>query len=206
MATAFKMDGGWARWKRAVTPAVFKAKLDTKMRAATAYNGKLAELAIRKAIKRGMPPPNAALTTFIKSSSKPLVDQGGLFQAVTSVVMDQMTVFVGILYTSGEYNIALALHEGVTIRVTPAMRGMFLYLYKASIGEIDPSKLTGRAAELWERKQGGWLPLGETTSNIVIPGRPFIEQAFQDDELKVKATETWQRAIEATLRELALGG
>jgi len=205
-ATGFKMDAGWRKWEHAITPRVFTAKLNHNMRRATALNGKLAEATIRNTIKAGMSPANAALTIMIKSSSKPLVDQpGGLFQAITSQVMDHTTVFAGVLSTNGEYDIALALHEGATINVTPRMRGMFFWLWQASEGKLPPNELEGRAAQLWERSPGGWAPLKDSTTHIIIPPRPFIQRAFANRDMRLKAKENWQKALQATMRELASG-
>jgi len=206
MATSFKMDKGWKKWEYAITPRVFAAKLNHNMRRATALNGKIAEATIRNTIKAGVDPANANLTIMIKSSSKPLVDKpGGLFQAVTSVVVDHTTVFAGVLSTDGDYDIAIALHEGATIAVTPRMRGMFFWLWHASEGRIQPVDLDGRAAELWERAPGGWVPLKESTTHIVIPSRPFIQKAFADKEMREKAKHNWQMALQVTMRELAKG-
>ncbi|MCH7726058.1 MAG: hypothetical protein IH991_06200, partial [Planctomycetes bacterium] len=169
-----------------------------------ALNGKLAERAIRRAIQSGGLDANAELTIMIKGSSKPLVDSGvGLFQAITSKVLDERTVFAGVLRTEAKFNIAIALHEGTEIKVTPAMRGMFFWLWQASIGAIPSSRLEGRASELWERAPGGWAPLKEGTSHIIIPSRPFMKQAFADGALKRKAKENWQMAVKKTMRELA---
>lgn len=205
-ATAFKMDAGWKKWEHAMTPRVFSAKLAHNMRRATALNGKMAEGVIRSEIRSGGFAANAQLTIMIKSSSKPLVDQGtGLFQAITSVVMDNTTVFVGVLQTNGEYNIALALHEGASINVTPRMRGMFFWLWQASSGKINPNELEGRAAVLWERSPGGWAPLKDSTTRLIILPRPFIQKAFANRAMRLKAKENWQKALQATMRELARG-
>lgn len=202
----YTKTGGWTKWEHAITPRIFKATLDHHMRRASALNGKLAEKTIRQKIRAGGFQPNAPLTVLIKSSSKPLVDNStGLFQAITSAVIDATTVFAGILQTSGEYNIALTLHEGATITVTPKMRGLFFWLWQASIGKLPPDKLSGRARELWERAPGGWFPLKDSTSHIVIPSRPFIEEAFRDTRMKQQAKKNWQAALKQTMRELAAG-
>lgn len=207
MTFGFRKDAGWTIFANAVDPRVFEAKLKHHMSRATALNGKVAVAAVRKVIRNGAFAANAPLTVHIKGSSKPLVDNGtGLFQAITDEVQDHQTVFIGVNRNSDMYNIAMALHEGVTLRVTPAMRGMFFMLWQASTGAIPSSSLTGRAAELWERRPGGWKPLKESTSVIVIPGRPFLEQAFQDPTLRNTLRNNWTQAVQATLRELATRG
>lgn len=176
------------------------------LRKASVLNGKLAEKRIRQALASGDFAPNAALTIAIKGSTKPLVDQGQLFQFITSKVVRDTTVFVGILRTDEHYNIAVALHEGVTIRVTPAMRGLFFILWQASTGKFDPSKLTGRAAELFERMPDGWRPLKDSTRSIVIPPRPFITRALAAADFKEKIKGNWRMALREAIKIQAEAG
>jgi hypothetical protein len=205
--TGFRKDRGWTIYANAVDPRAFGAALRRNMRRATMLNGKLAVAAVRNAIRSGDFVGNAPLTIMIKGSDKPLVDQGsGLFQAVADEVVDDNTVFVGIKRTDGHYNIALALHDGVSIRVTMKMRGMFFALWQASVGQMDPGKLTGRAAELWARHPGDWRPLLASTEVITIPPRPYLDKAFQSTALRAAVRNNWQQAVQATLRELASGG
>lgn len=198
-----KKDSGWKRFEKAIDPKRFEEVVRRNIRQASIRNGKLAEAFVRAQITAGRYAKNANLTVMIKGSSKPLVDHGDLFRAVTSVVVDDYQVFIGIVRSEGEYNLAVALHEGVEIRVTPAMRGLFFVLWQASIGQMSPGALTGRAAELWERHPGGWKPLSASTNQIVIPGRPFIEAAFKNGELKRQATANWNMALKKAMRELS---
>lgn len=186
--------------------AAFDSTLRRHMRTATQLNGHLAEAAVRRAIRAGTFTPNAALTIAIKGSSKPLVDSGsGIFQAVTSEVVDDFRVFVGVLRSSEHYDVALAIHEGVTITVTDKMRGMFFMLWQASQGAEagGSTALTGRAAELWERMPGGWLPLRPSTTAIVIPGRPYLANTFNDATLRMRVQRNWEAALQRTFRELS---
>ncbi len=204
--TGIRRTGDWGKWEAALKPGQMERAIKRRMRQASALNGKLAQRAIRQAIRTGGFAPNAPLTIHIKSSSKPLVDQGtGLFQAITSMVVDDTTVFAGVLRTDGAFNIAMALHEGAVLPVTPAMRGMFFWLWQASIGAIDSSALTGRARQLWERQPGGWRPLKPGTSRILIPGRTFVRTAFANPRLKKLARENWKQALQAAMRDLAQG-
>ena len=187
MATVRYQVANLKRWvKAAANPAAFEMALRTNMRKATELNGKIAEKAQRQAIQKGGLKANAPLTVMIKGSSKPLVHKGDLFQSITSQVVDDFTVFTGVLRNTGEYNIAEIVHEGVTIRVTPKMRGMFHYLALVSSGQMHPAQLEGRAAELWAARPGGWKPLMESTTAIVIPGRPWTQIALTTDEFKNK--------------------
>ncbi len=201
-----RKTGDWAKWQAALAPGVMDRAIRRQMRRATALNAKLAERTIRQTIRGGGFAPNAPLTIHIKSSSKALVDQGtGIFQAITSVIIDDMTTFAGVIRTSGQFNIAMALHEGAVLPVTPAMRGMFFALWQASIGALGSSDLTGRARELWERQPGGWFPLSASTTRILIPGRPFIKSAFASTTMKQLVIQNWQRALQEAMRDLSRG-
>jgi hypothetical protein len=155
---------------------------------------------------------NAELTKEIKGASVPLVggkaDTGGinLFQAISSTMLDDYAVFAGVKFVSEKYDVAATLHDGAVIPVTERMRTMFKMLWWASEGAIDPSQLTGRAAELWRLKQTGWYPLSDSTTAIVIPGRPFIERAFESGQLKREAQRNWEQALASVFRVLAKGG
>lgn len=198
---------GIKRWLKALDPKAFTQNMRTNVRTATVLNGKIGEAYLRKMIQNsaGKLKPNAPLTKQIKGSAKPLADQGLLFQAITSKVTDDFTVFVGVLRTSEAYNLVETLHDGKVIKVTPAMRGMFFMLWKASIGEIDPSKLTGRAAELWKRKPGGWYPLRDDTVVVVLPSRPFIRLVFQNPQFKKLVKDNWTKALAASFKDQAKG-
>ena len=200
MAGKVKLKGRWVGFKKAMDPRRLTPELQRSMKLATMRNGKYAERAVRKLLQEGIRPPNADLTIAIKGSAKPLVDTGfGIFQAITSVVVSDTEVFVGILRKDSSYDIGVALHDGVTIKVTDKMRWMFWALWQASMGKRDPNTLTGRAAELWSRRPGIWLPLRDSTVAIKIPPRPFLEAAFQDPELKRLVTKSWEKAIQSAI-------
>jgi hypothetical protein len=197
--TQFKIKG-LKRWRAALDAHGFDEVARKNIRKATALNGKIIEAAVRKVIQSGKLKANAPLTIAIKGSSKPLVDHGGLFQAVTSHVVDDFTVFVGVLRSSPAHRLVEMLHEGVVISVTPAMRGMFFMLWRASIGEIDPNRLTGRAAELWARMPRDWKPLATDTKKIVIPPRRFIKAGFRTAGIIALCRKNWKAALEASFR------
>ena len=198
MATKFQKTGGWDSLEQALDDAKFRKKLAQHVRRANKINGLVVQRKIRQDIKAKKYAPNAPLTIALKGSKTPLVDSGGLFQAITMEVVGD-AVFVGVKRTNGLYDVALALHEGVTIPVTEPMRRLFWTLWKASVGSIDPATLTGRAKELWEQMPGGWKPISKDTKAIVIPERPFIRQAFADAGLKAKIAENWEAALKAAL-------
>lgn len=195
------------QWLRAVAePARFYTLLGQNMRKASELNGLVAERYMRKVLQAGQyVAPNADLTIILKGSSKPLVDKGVLFKNITSTVIDDYTVFVGVAKTdSADYEIAKILHEGAILPVTPAMRGMFMMLYKVSMGEMNPDKLEGRARELYaQRPSTIWLPLRPDTAAIHIPPRPWATFVFSIPEFKKKVTDNWKAALQKTYREMA---
>lgn len=195
MTAGIKLSG-FAELQMRLNPARFTAALRKEVRRATALNGKLAVREVRKVIKGGMEPTNAPLTVMIKRSSKPLVNHGDLWAAIASTVVDDYTAFVGVNRKNGAYDVAVGLHEGTTTRVSEKMRMMFRNLWEASQGTLDPSHLTGRAAELWARMPGGWLPLKKDTQFIVTPPRPFIVAAFRSPELHAQARANWEAAVQ----------
>lgn len=204
MKIEFKWDRGMQRMRRAVDPARFQEAMNRHVPRATMLNAHLVQKEIRETIRSGLFHPNAALTIAIKRSSKPLVDTGhGLFQAVNIEQVNDYKVFVGVLKSDDFYNVAIAIHDGATVKVSEKMRGMFYVLWKASTGQIPPSELTGRAAELWSRKPGGWLPLKQSTTAIIIPARPFMVKAFSNPELRAMVQRNWHAALAASFRDLA---
>lgn len=198
----FKLKGA-RKIEQALDPRRFDKTLKKHLRRASALNGKIAEAMVRDTIQNGPFAPNKPLTTLIKGSEKPLVDKGDLFQSVTSRVMkDGLTVFVGVLKTAPGFNIAVVVHEGAEIGVTAKMRGLFFILWQASIGATDPSELSGRAADLFERFQD-WKPLSPSTSAIIISARPFIKETFKNKKLRKAAVDNWRQAMRLAFAEQA---
>lgn len=198
--TGFKKTGKWAQMKKALNPKLFTAASRKHIRRANKINGLLAERSIRQVINKGDFKPNAQLTAEIKGSTRPLIDTGDMRAAVTSKTVDDFTVFAGVLRTNENYNVAVTVHEGTEIEVTPKMRTMFWALWLKSRFRPD-LVLSGRAAELWDRFKGPWRRL--TGDVIVIPSRPFIRYGFADPELHRLTQRNWERAIQAAIRELA---
>lgn len=203
--TEFKIKG-LKRWRKALDARGFDEEARKRIRIATALNGKVVEAAMRKVLQSGRLRANAALTIAIKKSSKPLVDQGTLFQSITSQVVDDFTAFVGVLRSSPAYDLVQTLHEGVRIKVTQKMRGLFYMLWRASTGNIDSGRLTGRAAELWARMPGGWFPLAASTKVIVIPPRRFILAAFRAKGVIDQCRRNWEKALDDTFSARAKAG
>ena len=196
---------GLKQWKHATDPAGMSKEMRIQLKRAALLNGKLGERSLRQAIKAGGFEANAPLTVAIKGSGKkPLVDGGTLFQSVTSEVIDEFTVFVGILRSSGEaFNVGVTLAQGTAVRITPAMRGLFKTLWLASIGA--PVSLSGRAEELFARKPGGWYPLSESKTTIVIPARDWVAAGFRNPAITRLVKANWSRALKKVMKKRAKG-
>jgi hypothetical protein len=199
---------GWQKLKVLLSPSDFNPTLEKNLARATALNAKLVRREIRERMRKRAYSPNAKLTVLLKNSSTPLIDTADLWNAVTDHVVNWKTAFVGVLKaTRGRSqeelaNLAAVLHEGINIEVTPSMRHLFLLLYEASLGKLDPAKLTGRALEIWERsKNRNFFPLGLATTHIVIPPRPFFKMVFEDKTLLGTLKANWQKAVQATFGE-----
>lgn len=205
--TGFKKTGDWKRLLRMLDPNVFRPILEKHVGPAVGRAGHLVQGRVRKAIKEGMTPPNAALTILIKKTSKPLVAGGDLIQSVT---VDQQTwnsCFVGVLRTDKNFNVARIVHNGATVVVTDRMRAMFELLWLVGQGRMNPGKLRGRAAELWAQAPGSfWRPLKDTTKAIVIPPRPFLRQVFEHLGTKSLVGKIFAAALRDAVHEAAKSG
>jgi hypothetical protein len=158
---------------------------------------------VRDQIQKGRYQPNAALTVALKGSNEPLKGKrtGELWQAITHQVIDDFTVFVGVLRSHGDYNIAAAVHQGTTIGVTSKMRAMFFALWKMTIGVPGAELTSKRAQQLWEWNKV-WYPISRATKAIVIPARPFMTRAFRSQETKQIVKKILTEALDATFQEL----
>jgi hypothetical protein len=172
---------------------------------ATKLIGKKGEALARKEITEGKYEPNKPLTVALKGGkNEPLIgDRPGapLFKAITSKVVEELAVFIGILQTNKEYNIARAIHDGTSIKVTKKMRNLFYVLWLK--GQRPSIELTGRAAELWDKMPGGWLPLKKSTEAIVIPSRPFIGNVWDKGDIQDYAKRIWDEALAYIFKEIA---
>jgi len=199
-SVSVKFTGEWKKLALITDPSKMSPILRKYVGRATSRNAYLAAAAIRKAIRAGGFTANAPLTVAVKRSSKPLVDNGELFKAVTVGIHGWRSAFAGLIRMSDDpkdpANIGLVLHEGTTMEVTGEMRALFDFLFKVTVRGHSPSILTGRAKELYERNPTAkWYPLKETTVAIVIPGRPFVKEAMTP-ELKEQILQNWTQAVE----------
>ena len=201
---SFTMDKGWQKYNNATDVKRFKRKFARHRKKAL---DAIAKEIVKDVIDAGGFAPNAGLTTMIKGHAKPLVHTGKkLSDAITTRMINPKSVFVGIPKSSNFYPQAVAIHEGTLLKVTPAMRGMFMMLWLASIGKADPSDLSGRAKELWEQGGDNWSPLSPGTTGIKIPSRPFMEKAFLNPAARKFALMKFTQAVDNTIKELVAQG
>jgi hypothetical protein len=202
---------GLDRWLNAVDYKRFNVLLKKNMGPATAQNSEYVRKHLRERLQRGVNPQNAPLTVFIKNKNHSLVDTGDLLRRLTSKDLNPLSAFVGIINGTKGYELAQALVEGATIPVSEEMRGLFFYLWLASTGKIDASKLTGRAAELYNRRSEsgsgwrtrGWKPLSPGTSVIQIPGRDFVSPVFNSKRVQKVVQNNWEMALAKTFEMMA---
>lgn len=186
---------GLGRLKRLLAKGMMTKKVSAEIAKATGQNALMAQRLIRKSIQNGSYDKNADLTEAIKGSTKPLTGMRAidLYNSIAIHRPRPSAAFVGILKRDENYNIAKTLHDGVEIEVTDKMRALFYVLWMVSIGRMSPSKLEGRAAELYE-KYKDWKPLKDDTSHIVIPARPFITKPLGAG-YKKQAQKRWIQAM-----------
>jgi hypothetical protein len=174
---------GWKKFVRAFS----RKRVEDKLREEETRRMREAVLFLRTQVleyidseKHGV--PNSPLTTLIKGSSRPLVDRGDLRQSVTDEVsVDGTDVHgaVGVLRRRRRKgkriaNIAIALHEGYTIRVTEKTR-------KAVFAELDRrmrGKKKKREARLARAGGGG-------ASTWRVRARPFIREPLEENEQRI---------------------
>jgi len=123
--------------------------------------------------------PNSPLTVLIKGSSRPLVDRGDLRQGIETDVSFRPNAIVGqvgVTRTAKNrdgkslHNVAMMLHEGATIKVTPEVRAAVF-------------------AKLRERQGGGVRFNGGGGSRTwIIRGRPFIKEPFESQTPAIVAS------------------
>ena len=196
----FQMDKGWQKYNNATEVARFKRKFARHRKKAFDI---LAKEIIREIAENGKFAPNAPLTVYMKSGSTPLHDTNKkLFNSVTSRMDGPHNLFIGIPRSDNFFTKAVAVHEGTAIKVTPAMRQMFMALWLVSMGQQESGSLTGRAEEIWNRKPGNYYPLSESTTVIKIPSRPFIEQAFSSPRTRAMMLKRFTDAVDKTIKEL----
>ena len=191
---------GFGDFKKAVDAAGLGKSCRKALKRTAGIIGKLAVAHVRKTIAEGDYVKNSELTVALKGSNEPLKGTKGaeLWNSVNAEVLAWNRIFVGVNRSDGRYQVAVAVHNGAVIQVTPAMRGLFLYLHLASTGEEHQGEKSGEALLTSERAKElfklykGWMPLKSSTTQIVIPARPFFTKAFEDEAFKEKIRKYWR--------------
>ncbi len=189
------------RLEKMMSTTRLRRLLRKEVNQATILNGRAIKRAIKSNLRNSRHIRNASLTIAIKGSSAPLRDTGLLLRSisVTKRRWDSTRIGVidrGSLSSAGltMERLATILQKGAVIPVTPGMRGLFHILWLSSIGR-NPHELNGRAAELFNRFQN-WKPISRSTSQIIIPARPFVKPALDDHKLKLEIRRNYRRAIQ----------
>lgn len=197
-----RKDANWDKFARRVTLRRYKPVMERVMRQATGQNAHYIQKEARQRISPGRRyTHNAELTLAIKGNkTAPLVDTSRrIWQAIAVQVIAWNKAFVGVHMREGVYDLAKALHDGVSVRVTPKMRAMFFFLWLKSLGRNVV--LTGRAVELWERnKKHKWYPLRDETTTLTIPPRPFMLAPMVDPEVLANVRQRWEQALQAAFK------
>ncbi|MCK5019296.1 MAG: hypothetical protein KAS32_19710 [Candidatus Peribacteraceae bacterium] len=168
---------GFVKMQKAFGPA-FVARLASKVHKKNLYIAKFAEGRLRRQIEAGKSQKNAALTIIIKSGSKPLFDYGKLLKSIRSTQWDNFSFSVGVDKLSRDgTNVPAILESGAVVPVSDEMRKFFWAKFKESKGKI--------------------LPLKKSTTQIVIPPRPFLKTALIEDPVFVRIVLwEWAHAIQ----------
>lgn len=168
-------------------------RIEKEINKATAVNAMLVVKEIKRRIRAKEYAPNSALTVALKGSSTPLIDNADLFRSIQAHLVSSYQQFVGVLRGTRSkdggdlVNIAQILHDGISIKMTPAMRRwIFAQLNDAGI-KGDKSSGGGKAKK---SAKPGW---------VVIPGRPFIKDVFDDPKTKAMLKVNWEAAAKRAI-------
>lgn len=230
---AIKLTGAWGAFAKAMDPQVFRPRLERQLMTANERIGRQFQARARRLIRSGAYAPNSPLTVILKGSSKPLVDKGDLFQAITFDLPSPYMVRVGVFRAkAGDQlvNLGAILHEGATIDVQkhPGVRAKVWSLVRSAIGNSSKLRGASRAAVVGAATSIGMSKGGKAKPKLkgqalkrffasqpktggpakkvwVIPGRPFIAQPLSDPTFRNFALEQWSRAVRATFLGMAPG-
>ena len=183
--------GDWDDWLRRTDGDAFEKRLGNETAKGLERLGIFAVGLIRRSIRSGDYAPNAALTIALKGSSRPLVDQGTLIKSVTYDVTSengQIVLYVGADRTTrwkGQlYNLVKILHDGATIRVTPAMLAAVMAKLRSKRGRGSaPANRGSSAGGFWH-----------------IPPRPFIAGPIESAAFSARFDQEMEAALGRALR------
>lgn len=203
--------GDWKAMRRIFDFYPLEGRMERAIGLATKASARLVQHAIQQNIRKGTYAVNrvrnAKLTRELKHGRRPLVEAGDMWKAVDTHIESATYAEVGIPKGHPVAWYAIVVHDGENIPVTPAMRGMFQALAIASRdggSVIGPGGLTGRAAELFAKKPGGWKPLKDTTTVIRIPPRPFVDEVAQNARIRELVARNWLTAAALAICDLPI--
>ena len=208
--STIKLTGPWDEVTASLDPKAWNASLRRHVVKAHKLVGLAWQTTARRAIRRGDYAANSPLTIILKGSSKPLVDGGDLFQALSFQVAQgggssTTTLRMGIVRgrkgaNEERINVGHVLHEGATIDVgaNPQVRRKVWAMVGAKLRAAGALKQAQRESVL---KAAGVLGTGGGKSIWVIPPRPFITQPAQDGGFQKIAQKAYTQAVERALRE-----
>lgn len=184
-----RLSGDWRQVIDALDGGRFENRLARALAIAGARVGQRFTRDARKLIRAGDYAPNSEITKAIKGSSKPLVDGGDLFQAITFTQPSPYELRLGVMRAaSGDklVNLGLVLHEGATLVPTPAMR-------RAVFAKLRANATKSRLAALGPRARG-------TAKAVwVIPARPFLARPAGTSAFRDFVGATYSEAVKAAL-------
>lgn len=181
-------------------PAKFRAALKMHYNRAALIVGQSIAGMMRQEIRAGVAPPNAPMTTQMKGSTKPLVDRFQLGKAITHKVSGEYNqiVSIGVMRTHASANVALLVHNGTKITVTPKMSMLFKILNQASRGRR--AKVTSARGQQLLQASKGEIPALKEGTVLTIPPRPFVAHVAANPALgemvKQRYTDAMKRAID----------
>ena len=176
---------------------------------ATARNAVLARDQVKRTIRNGRSewPPLKPLTIGSKGSSKPLIDDNDLMQAVSSIRLGPLSFFVGIPLNKGLLVIIATTHEfGRTIRprkakalaIPTSREAKELSRRHGGTGNI-PGLFRPRGTRVLAMDKGKHFQIMFILSKeVVIPPRPFIAPSFADARHRMK--REWEWAVISALK------
>lgn len=166
--------------------------------------GQAGVAAIRNSIKADEYAANSPITVIIKGSSKPLVDRGDLFQAISYEIRGHWMRIGLFRQIAGvkTYNLGLLLHEGFSYTPTDRQRAAVW----AKVAEALGSSRTGSSRQA---TRGAALAMGSRAGSAapvwVVPARPFIRKPLSSSSFLSGAQRTYEQAAAAAIAQIGRG-
>lgn len=214
MSVTLRLTGDWtllsSAWKRPNIASRLRRSLLPAMRKAARIVAKREKQAIRRSEFGPKARRNATLTGLLKGHRRPLLWSHETVNAIRGDAISWDYGFAGLWSSDDPVLVKKAVwnHDGTKWPVTKKMRNLFFVLHKASFDPNIAGALTGRAKQLFDLWKGPWEPLEATTTEIVIPARPWVEVAVADPATRKAVLDIWIGAIRVAMvgRKTGFGG